>query len=227
MADGPAMDDQVYDTLRKLAVVFAEFEQRLEATPLIRKLTRGRFEVADYQAFLINLRQQVKDGALWMSRAASNVGEAHLELRSTLMRHAVTEHRDFRLLEADFVCSGGDLATIRGAAKNVGSEALSAWMFHEASKPDPFGLLGAMFVIEGLGSIKAAPWGRLVKERLGLPEEAVRFLLYHGENDVEHMREFEEMLRMVLPDAAVAERIVTCAKVTARLYALQIEEIAA
>lgn len=227
MADGARVDDQVSDTLRKLAVVFTEFEQRLEATPLIRKLTRGRFELADYQMFLINLRQQVKDGALWMSRAASNVGESHLELRSTLMRHAVTEHRDFRLLEADFVASGGELDVIRGAAKNVGSEAISAWMFHEASRPDPFGLLGAMFIIEGLGSIKAAPWGRLVKERLALPDEAVRFLLYHGENDAEHMQEFEEMLRMVLPDPVVAERIVMTAKVTARLYALQIEEIAA
>jgi hypothetical protein len=227
MADGPIADDAVADTLRKLAVVFADFEQRLEATPLIRKLTRGRFEIADYQAFLISLRQQVKDGALWMSRAASNVGEAHLELRSTLMRHAVTEHRDFRLLEADFVASGGALEDIRGAAKNVGSEAISAWMFHEASRPDPFGLLGAMFIIEGLGSIKARPWGLKVQDRLGLPDEAVRFLLYHGENDVEHMQEFEQMLRMVLPDPVVAERIVMCARVTARLYALQIEEIAA
>ncbi|MBF0665802.1 MAG: iron-containing redox enzyme family protein [Brevundimonas sp.] len=213
------------DTLRKLAVVFADFEQRLEATPLIRKLTRGRFELADYHAFLINLRQQVKDGALWMSRAASNIGEDHLELRSTLMRHAVTEHRDFRLLEEDFVASGGDLQEILSAKKNVGSEALSAWMFHEASKPDPFGLLGAMWIIEGLGSIKARPWGLKVQERLGLPDEALRFLLYHGENDVEHMEEFREMLAMVLPDEAVAERIVTTARVTARLYALQIEEI--
>lgn len=217
----------VADTLRRLSVVFAEFEQRLEATPLIRKLTRGRFELADYQAFLINLRQQVKDGAPWMSRAASNIGEDHLELRSTLMRHAVTEHRDFRLLEADFKASGGALADIQGAAKNVGSEALSAWMFHEASKPDPFGLLGAMFIIEGLGSIKARPWGLKVQERLGLPDEAVRFLLYHGENDAEHIKEFEEMLAMVLPDIRTAERIVMTARVTARLYALQIEEIAA
>ena len=54
----------VADTLRKLAVVFADFEQRLEATPLIRKLTRGRFEVANYHAFLINLRQQVMGVAL-------------------------------------------------------------------------------------------------------------------------------------------------------------------
>ena len=221
MADHPA----VADTLRKLAVVFADFEQRLEATPLIRKLTRGRFELADYHAFLVNLRQQVKDGALWMSRAASNIGEDHLELRSTLMRHAVTEHRDFRLLEQDYVAAGGRLEDIRSAEKNVGSEALSAWMFHEASRPDPFGLLGAMWIIEGLGSVKARPWGLKVQERLGLPDEALRFLLYHGDNDVGHMEEFRGMLAMVLPDEAVAGRIVTTAKVTARLYALQIEEI--
>ena len=227
MVDGPTTDAAVADALRKLAVVFADFEQRLEATPLIRKLTRGRFELADYHGFLINLRQQVKDGALWMSRAASNIGEDHLELRSTLMKHAVTEHRDFRLLEQDFVASGGRLEDILSARKNIGSEALSAWMFHEASKPDPFGLLGAMWIIEGLGSIKAKPWGLKVQERLGLPDDALRFLLYHGENDVGHMEEFREMLAMVLPDEATAERIVTTARVTARLYALQIEEIPA
>ena len=220
-------DIDVADVLRKLAVVWTDFEGRLEATPLIRKLTRGRFELADYRAFLVNLRQQVKDGALWMSRAASNIDEDHLELRSRLMHHAVTEHRDFRLLEADYVASGGAIATIRAAAKNIGSEALSAWMFHEASRPNPFGLLGAMFIIEGLGSIKAAEWGRQICERLGLGEECGSLLLYHGENDAEHIGEFEAMLRLVLPDAATAQRIVTCAKVTARLYALQIEEIVA
>jgi Iron-containing redox enzyme len=214
------------DVLRRLGVVFTAFEGRLEQTPLIRKLTRGRFEIQDYRAFLIGLRQQVKDGALWMSRAASNVDDDHLELRSKLMRHAVTEHRDFRLLEADYVATGGDLAAITGAEKNIGSEALSAWMFHEASKPNPFGLLGAMWIIEGLGSIKAAEWGRLAQSRLSLPDTAVRFLLYHGENDTTHIAEFEEMLGLVLPDDGIAARIVRTAEVTARLYALQIEEIA-
>ena len=216
----------VAEVLRKLTVVFTAFEGRLEQTPLIRKLTRGRFEPEDYRAFLIGLRQQVKDGALWMSRAASNIDEGHLELRSRLMRHAVTEHSDFRLLEADYVATGGALSEIIDAPKNIGSEALSAWMFHEASKPNPFGLLGAMWIIEGLGSIKAAEWGHLVQERLSLPDTAVRFLLYHGENDTTHIAEFEEMVALVLPDDAVATRIVRTAEVTARLYALQIEEIA-
>jgi 3-oxoacyl-[acyl-carrier-protein] synthase-3 len=228
IVDKPSDQDiAVADVLRKLAIAWTEFEARLEATPLVRKLTRGRFELADYHVFLINLRQQVKDGALWMSRAASNIDEEHLELRSRLMRHAVTEHRDFRLLEADYAATGGDLDTIRNAEKNIGSEALSAWMFNEASRPNPFGLLGAMFIIEGLGSLKAAPWGRLVQKQLAVPDDAVSFLLYHGGNDAEHIREFEAMLRLVLPDAATAARIVTCARVTGRLYALQIEEIAA
>jgi hypothetical protein len=222
-----AQDLAVAEVLRKLAIAWAEFEGRLEATPIVRKLMRGRFELDDYRSFLINLRQQVKDGALWMSRAASSIGEEHLELRSTLMQHAVTEHRDFRLLEADYVATGGALAAIQSAPKNIGSEALSAWMFHEASRPNPFGLLGAMFIIEGLGSIKAAEWGRLIQSRLSLPNDAVKFLLYHGENDATHMQEFEAMLRLVLPDEDTAARIVTCARVTARLYALQIEEIVA
>lgn len=221
------MTDSVADVLRKLTIVFTEFEGRLEQTPLIRKLTRGRFELADYQAFLLQLRQQVKDGALWMSRAASNIDEAHLELRSSLMRHAVTEHRDFRLLDADYIASGGAREAIEAGEKNIGSEALSAWMFNEASKPNPFGLLGAMWIIEGLGSIKAREWGAQVQRTLSLPDEAVRFLLYHGENDAGHIEEFKEMLAMVLPDEAAAKRIVKTAQVTARLYALQIEEIAA
>ena len=55
----------------------------------------------------------------------------------------------------------------------------------------------------------------------------MKFLLYHGENDAERIGEFEEMLPLVLPDEEVGERIVTCAKVTAGLYALQMEEIVA
>jgi len=220
-----ATETDVAAVLRRLAVVWADFESRLEATPLIRKLTRGRFTLADYQAFLIQLRQQVKDGALWMSRAASNVDERRLELRSTLMRHVVVEHRDFRLLEADYRATGGDFGVIQAAEKNVGSDAFSGWMFNEASKPNPFGLLGAMFIIEGLGSIKAAEWGRRVADQLGLPPEAVSFLRYHGENDAGHMEEFRAMLRQAAAGEADQRRIVRCAEITARLYVLQIEEM--
>ena len=218
-------DAAVQSVLRKLAIVWTEFEGHLESTALIRRLNRGQLRRENYQAFLINLRQQVVDGACWISRAASNISEDYFDLRSTLISHAATEHRDYKLLEDDFCATGGALDAIRSAKKNPGSEVLSAWMFQTASKPDPFNMIGAMFIIEGLGATKASAWGRAVIDQLNLDKSAATFLLYHGENDADHMEEFEAMLRMLPLDADLEERIVTCARVTGRLYAMQIEDI--
>ncbi len=218
-------DEATQSTLRRLGSEWSAFEARLHATPLVQRLDRGRFTAEDYRAFLMNLRQQVKEGACWIARAASNVSEAHLELRSILLRHANAEHRDFLLLEKDYVAAGGRREDIRSGEKNIGSEALSAWMYHEASKPDPFGLLGSMWIIEGLGAIKAKEWGEAIVRQLNLPREAASFLLYHGDNDGEHLKEFTSMLRLVCGQPGVPDRIVKTARVTGRLYALQIEEI--
>lgn len=211
--------------LRRLTIAFTEFERSLDKTQIIRRLNEGRFEREHYLAFLRAHRQQVKDGAMWMARAASNIDVGHAELRSMLLRHAVTEHRDYRLLEQDYVAADGVLDEIVSAPMTIGSEALSAWMFHEASKPNPFGLLGAMWIIEGLGNFKAAEWGRMIMRRLALPAHAVRFLSYHGESDAHHIEEFKQMLNMVLPNNAAAKRIVRVAQVTARLYVQQIEDV--
>ena len=56
----------VQSVLRKLAIAWTEFEARLETTPLIRKLNRGQLTLGEYQAFLLNLRQQVVEGACWI-----------------------------------------------------------------------------------------------------------------------------------------------------------------
>ena len=217
----------VADVLRKLAMVFTEFEGRLEQTPLIRKLTRGRFALDDYQAFLINLRQQVKDGALWMSRAASNIDEEHLELRSPLMRHAVTEHRDFRLLEADYVATGGDAAEIQSAEKNIGSEALSAWMFHRGVAAQSVRAARRHVHHRGPGLDQGAGVGTPGAEAPGAARGGGALPALSRRKRRRAYGGIRAMLGLVLPDDAIAARIVTCAKVTARLYALQIEEIEA
>ena len=58
-----------------------------------------------------------------------------------------------------------------------------------------------------------------------MPDDAVTFLRYHGENDDDHLAMFEEALRLAIASRADAETIVRHAKVTARLYRLQLEEL--
>jgi 3-oxoacyl-[acyl-carrier-protein] synthase-3 len=205
--------------------VWIDFESRLHDVPIVAKLERGRFGVEDYKLLLLNLRQQVVEGARWIARAASQMDAERFPLRSLFITHAREEHRDFELLERNYVSVGGDLSAIRGAEKNVGSEALSAWMFHRASQENPFDLLGAMFIIEGLGAQLAARWGKLVQEQLGLAEDQVSFLLYHGGNDDRHLDKLEQAMSAVGLDDKLIDRIVKTAKVTARLYLLQLEEL--
>ena len=192
--------------------------------PVIARLTPRGFG-SRIIGLAAQLRQQVIEGSRWISRAASNLGPAHEELRSLFVRHAVAEHRDFRLLEDNYVATGGDRSIILAAPKNVGSEALSAFMYQAASRPDPVGLLGAMFVIEGLGERLAGPWAQRIGDQLGLDESAVSFLAYHGANDGDHLDMFDRALGLAITGAAVADDIVRHARIVARLYRLQLEEI--
>lgn len=211
--------------VRELTRVWVDFESSLLGVPLIEKLTRGVFTAEDYRELLINLRQQVVEGSRWISRAASSITAEHLALRSSFIRHARDEHRDYEMLERHYVSVGGRQEDIARAPKNVGSEALSAWMFHRASQENPFDLLGAMFIIEGLGNRVARRWGLAIREQLGLTEEQVRFFTYHGENDGTHMEKLEAAFGSGILTPELAARIVKTAKVTARLYRLQLEEL--
>ena len=66
----------------------------------------------------------------------------------------------------------------------------------------------------------------LFKRQLALKDDQVTFLLYHGENDEEHMKEFDRVLQSgILTIKGLGQRIIKTAKITARLYRLQFEEL--
>jgi 3-oxoacyl-[acyl-carrier-protein] synthase-3 len=211
--------------LEQLALVWAEFEQRLAGVPIVRRIENRTASIEDYRDLLRNLRQQVMEGAQWITRAASSLTVEHTDLRARFIHHAAEEQRDFRMLERDFVACGGQLADIQTAPKNVGSEALSAFMFQRADQTNPLDLLGAMYIIEGLGANKAAHWMTCLREHLGLNDGQVSFLRYHGDADEEHTAEMFEILRSDVVTWDVARAIVRTARVVARLYALQLEEL--
>ncbi len=211
------------DLLRQLMLVWLEFQRQLQSVPIVQRLNGGRFTLEDYKALLRNLRPQVVEGARWIARAASHATD--FSLRSMLISHARDEHRDFQMLERDYVAVGGSLDEIASAQQNLGSEALSAYIFHRASQENPVDLLGSIFVIEGLGNRLAGPWAQTIRETLSLTKEQVSFLSYHAANDESHINKLDALLNADWITPAIGDRIVKTAKTTARLYRLQLEEI--
>jgi len=212
--------------IRELGKIWAEFEGRLVKVPIIARALRGALRLEDYRLLLHDHYQQVIDGSRWIARAVSSIGREHLELRSRFLEHARTEHRDYEMLEQDYASTGGDIAMLRRGRKNIGSHALSAWMFQRASAADPLDLLGAMFIIEGLGKHFAGIFARALQQHLGLEPRQLSFYRYHAEHDEDHLGELQEALESgVLQADGMAERILETARVTGRLYLLQLEEL--
>ncbi|MEV8023785.1 iron-containing redox enzyme family protein [Microbacterium sp. NPDC080220] len=209
----------------RLAAVWEELEEHLSRVPILQRLDAGTVTLRDYERLLFNLRQQVVDGSPWISRAASNFDIAHFDLRAAAIKHAEEEHRDYLMLERDYVAIGGSLAELRAGRKNLGSEALSGYMFTYADRPNPTGLLGAMFIIEGLGAQRAAGWAARFQEVLGLADNQVNFMHYHEVADGNHTGDLEAILTSGIITDEDADEIVRCAQVVARLYALQLEEL--
>jgi 3-oxoacyl-[acyl-carrier-protein] synthase III len=209
----------------ELAFVWADFDAHLSTVPIVARVEDGTITIDDYRALLLNLRQQVIEGGRWIALAASSMSIELFAVRSLLITHAAEEHTDYQMLERDYCAVGGARDEMQSQPKNVGSEAFSAFMFHQASRPDPLDLFGAMFIIEGLGAAKAAGWAKRIKDALDLDEQQVSFLTYHGMNDDAHYEKLRMILSHPLIDQALAERLVKTAKVVARLYALQLEEL--
>jgi 3-oxoacyl-[acyl-carrier-protein] synthase-3 len=211
--------------VRQLVQIWIDFEQKLNRVPIIDKLHRGKFTLNDYKLLLQNIRQQVIDGSQWIARAASNISIDHIDLRSSFISHARDEHKDYQILERNYLAVGGLNEDLYQGEKNIGSEALSAYMFQRASRENPFDLLGAMWIIEGLGCRMARHWGELIRDQLKLPDEFVSFLLYHSESDINHFERLEKGIQSDMLTEQIAKRVVKTAKVTARLYLLQLEEL--
>jgi 3-oxoacyl-[acyl-carrier-protein] synthase-3 len=211
--------------VRQLTQVWIDFETQLYKVPIVKKIHDGQLSMEDYKLLLIDLRQQVIDGSQWISRAASNIDIELFELRSAFIKHTAAEHKDYQMLERNYENLGENIEIIQQGEKNIGSVALTSFMFQQASKPNPVDLLGAMFIIEGIGKRLAADWGNLMKDQLGLSENQVSFFTYHGMADENHFKNLEQALNHPKLDYAIAQRIVKTAKITAKLYKLQLEEI--
>jgi hypothetical protein len=225
-AERPAVLSELgQETLRRLMREWFEFEKSLAAVPLVRRLDLGTFTPEDYRRLLLNLRPQVVEGSRWISRCASSFDASRSDIRSTILRHAVDEHRDYLVLEEDYVAAGGDLETIRGREKNPGSHALHAFLMFRAGEPNPGGLLGAMWIIEGLGEKMAANWAERIQSLTGCGAETTRFLRYHGHNDDTHMNKLYSLLDRICTDQAAADDVVMTARIVGRLYCWQLEEV--
>lgn len=207
-----------------LASIWREFIRELESTPVIQSIECCEITLDDYFLLMKDMRQQIIHGVNWIARMGSSFdpksSPAIEKLRNTIIGHAAEENKDYQMVEKDFVAAGGDLNDIRTADMNIGSMALDTFMMHEASKYNPIGMIGSIFIIEGVGAVKASLWADKIASSIK-NSKAVGFLSYHGKHDQDHQGIVERILVSPLINEKAAFEIKRVSKICGMLYANQ------
>ena len=107
------------------------------------------------------------------------------------------------MLERDYVAAGGSLTYIQNAPRNIGTEALHGFLMYRASQPNPVDLIGAMWIIEGLGQKMANDWAAQIDKTTGGDGSYTRFMRYHGANDDDHMQKLYQHCGQALLNASL------------------------
>lgn len=218
---------EVARLLRELALIWHDYRSRVWRTPLVGKILDGSVGKSDYVAWMEQWVPQVRQGSLWMRKAADHLTPKYALLRDTVHHHADDEQFDYNVLFEDYRNAGGKVASLDELKRNPGGEALNAYLHARAAQPDALGLLGAMYIIEGTGQRIVPALLPLLRQRLGWLGRSFNFLAYHGENDVAHLQRWLAAVETALAIGGrdIAADIVDDARHTAALYARQLEMI--
>lgn len=216
----------VADTLRGLMEVWHDYRSEVFRTEMVSAVMCGSVTTKAYLAWMECWIPQVREGSLWMRRAVSSMSPRFRQLASLVQIHAGEEQLDWQVLYQDYQNVGGALPADR-LGRNPGGEALNAFMHAYASRTDPVGLLGGIYIIEGTGQRIVPTLLPRLKESLGLSSSALKFIEYHGENDQAHMARWLNAVKMVAEiDPASMQEIVKVARTVATLYLQQWKFIA-
>jgi 3-oxoacyl-[acyl-carrier-protein] synthase-3 len=222
-----ATDPLMQRLLRELALVWHDYRSRAWRAPIIARIVRGAITHREFVRWMEDWIPQVQQGSIWMRKAVESLDERYARLRELVTAHASDEQYDFKILFDDYRRAGGPVARIEELRRNPGGEALNAYLHARAERPNPVGLLGSIYIIEGTGQRIVPALLPALRRQLALPLEAVRFLHYHGENDVNHLARWLNCADLALEagGAAAADDIVDTARRTAQLYLMQLESI--
>ena len=226
--DPATAPQQLAPLLTELASIWQDYRSNVWRTPLLRRIRTRELQSGDYVRWMSHWIPQVREGSLWMREGAASLTGDYATLASLIDLHAGEEQNDFKILHSDYLKAGGTETDISKLRRNPGGEALNAYLHGLAATPNPIGLLGAIYIIEGTGQRIVPSLLPLLRAALPLPPDAFRFLEYHGANDENHLERWLIAVQMALDldtEGTAQQAILQTARHTAAMYLMQFQHV--
>ena len=192
--------------------------QYLLSSPIIIRALEGKIELLDYVSFLTQAYHHVRHTVPLLMATGARLADDKEWLREAVAGYIREElgHQEWVL--NDIAACGFDREAARRSLPGAATELMVAYAYDTVHRVDPLGFFGMVHVLEGTSITVASQAASIIRERLGLSENAFTYLSSHGSLDIGHMRFFESLMNRI-DDRRERAIIVHAARMFFALYA--------
>ncbi len=180
----------------QLAADTSAARAHLLAVEQLRAGLAGQISRETYLAYLAQAYHHVRHTVPLMQAARARL-LAKPTLVEALDAYIVEETGHEHWILEDIAAAGGDPAAVVRAGPNPATKAMVDYAYHQVRNGNPASFFGMVFVLEGTSIALAQQGAEAVRDSLGLPPEAFRYLTSHGALDQDHMRFFAELMNKI------------------------------
>lgn len=185
--------------------------------PIIEDVMNKKFGMEIYIAFLNQAYHHVKHTIPLLMAAGAKLTDDREWLRTAIVHYINEELGHEQWILDDIEACGYSREEYRVGPAPFTSEIMVAYLFDYIARKNPVGLFGMVLVLEGTSASLAPMVAGIVKEELSLPDQAITYLVTHGELDQDHIKFFEEAMNKIA-DPQDQSAIIDVANSVYRLY---------
>ncbi len=194
-----------------------EARSYLYAAQIIQDVAAGRFDLGMYVRFLTNAYHHVRHTVPLMMACGSRLPQRLGWLQPRLKDYIDEEIGHEQWILDDLTACGEDPAQVAAGAPIFEVELLVSYVYDYVDRHNPVGFLGMVHVLEGTSTVLATETAERVQQKLGLPDQAFRYLRSHGALDQEHVEFFRHLVNQLTDPGDVAA-VIHVADRAYRLY---------
>ena len=205
------------DAYGRLANSTQHARSHLLSAPVIGRALSGDVTRDLYVAFLTQAYHHVKNTVPLLMAVGSRLDDSKDWLRSELVHYIEEEHGHEQWILNDITASGGNAELVRRSKPHVETDAMVAYAYDVATRRNPVGFFGMVFVLEGTSVALALDAASRIQSVLELPDRAFSYLRSHGKLDQEHTQHLSGIVNR-LDTSLDHTAIVDCANAMFWLY---------
>ena len=198
-------------------IVLNEF---MNSAPM-KRLAEGGISVEAYRSYVKQVYYYVRENPQLQVLSTVYFRGRHRQMVRNVFKHALSEVGHEQLALNDYITLGGDGKNVPYKNPLPATTALTSFAFHQTYNLNHLGSLGYLFFLEFAPTTAGQAIADHIKA-VGVPEEAMSWLIEHIELDHEHNRMMERYAEVLINNDEDLDAIEYAMRTTGYLYSQMI-----